>query len=90
MAGSTGLLEAENLILFFEPDDRSAPTRITLQGPTQSGRVTVPKKALLDVAPGKYEVYIIKQQLHQDSTAVVQTSLQTQYYTKSVAVTVNK
>ncbi len=90
LAGSTGLLKAENLIVFFEPDDRSAPTRITLQGPTQSGLVTVPKKALLDVAPGKYQVYMIKQQLHKDSTALVQTSFQTEYFTKSITVTVNK
>ena len=89
-AGTTGLLEAEKLVVFFEPDDRSAPTRITLQGPTQSGRVTIPKKALLDVAPGKYQVYLIKQQLYKDSTSVLQTSLQTEYFTKSIAVTVSK
>lgn len=89
-AGSTGLLEAEKLVVFFEPDDRSSPTRITLQGPTQSGRVTIPKKALLDVAPGKYQVYLVKQQQYKDSTAVLQTSLQTEYFTKSIAITVSK
>jgi len=85
-----GLLEPEILVIFFEPEDRSSPRRISLQGPTRNGRVTLPKKALQDIPFGNYRVYLIKQRLYADSTARLQTSIQAEYFTKSVAVEVRK
>ncbi len=87
-ASATGLQEAENLIIFFEPDDRSTPQRILLQGPTSSGNMSIPKEAMADFIPGPYEVYLIKQQLYQDSLPTLTTSIQTEYFTRSVPVVV--
>lgn len=84
IAGKNALLENENLVFFFEPADRSDPKRILLQGPTASGRVNLPKESLSDLKPGKYEVYFIKQQLHKDSITNLQTSIQTEYFTRSM------
>jgi len=85
-----GLLEHENMLLFFEPEDRSTPRRILLQGPTSTGRVTLPKESIADVKPGEYQLYLVKQGLSKDSTANLQHSIQTEYFTRSVAVTVRE
>lgn len=87
-AAATGLAETENLIAFFEPDDRSAPQQILFQGPTSSGRMVIPKEAMVDILPGKYQVYLIKQQLFRDSIPTLVTSIQTEYFTRSMPVTV--
>ncbi len=87
-AAPSGLLDNENLIAFFEPDDRSDPQRILLQGPTDSGRMTIPKEAMVDFVPGAYHIYLIKQQLYQDSLPTLVTSIQTEYFTRSVPVVV--
>lgn len=83
--GNNALLKNENLVFFFEPADRSEPRRILLQGPTFSGRVNLPKEAMSDIPPGKYEVYLIKQQLYKDSLQHLQTSIQTEYFTRPAA-----
>jgi hypothetical protein len=85
-----GLADNENLVLFLEPKDRSTPKRILLQGPTSTGILTLPKETMKDVKPGKYQAYLIKQQLQKDSTAALQTSLQTEYYTKSIRIVVKE
>ncbi|TXF91469.1 hypothetical protein FUA23_01885 [Neolewinella aurantiaca] len=86
----TGLTENENLVLFLEPKDRSVPKRILLQGPTSTGILTLPKETMTDVKPGRYTAYLIKQQLQKDSTATLKTSLQTEYFTKSIPVEVKE
>jgi hypothetical protein len=89
-AGSTGLLDTEYLEAFFEPEDRSAPRRILLQGPTSSGMLSLPKEALSDIPVGKYQVYLVKQQLHKDSLPNLQSSVQTEYFTNMVPVEVKE
>lgn len=81
VAGEKGLGRQENLEVFFEPTDRSSPQRMLIQGPTSRGTVTLPKLAMGDLKPGQYDVYLVKQQLNQDSTAALQHSLQTEYFT---------
>lgn len=83
---STGLSAEESLIVFFEPKDRSAPERIQLVGPTSTGILTLPKKTLATIPTGEYEIYLIKQQLFKDSTTNLQASIQTEYFTKSVGL----
>ncbi|MEL7159212.1 MAG: hypothetical protein AAFN92_00530 [Bacteroidota bacterium] len=83
-----GLTPAESIVVFFEPADRSSPRRLQLVGPSTSGVLTLPARALADVPPGKYEVYLIKQQLVRDSTEHLRYSLQTEYFTRSKNVTV--
>ena len=83
-----GLADNESLVFFLEPEDRSTPKRILLQGPSNSGVLTLPKQSLADVKPGRYAAYFVKQQLQKDSTASLETSLQTEYFTKSVTVEV--
>jgi hypothetical protein len=89
-AGSTGLLANEYLETFFEPDDRSAPRRILLRGPTSSGILRLPKEALSDIPAGKYQVYLVKQQLQKDSLAQLQSSIQTEYFTRMVPVEIKE
>jgi len=86
----TGLADTESLVFFLEPADRSAPKRILLQGPSNSGVLTLPKASITDVKPGRYSAYFVKQQLHKDSSATLQTSLQTEYCTKSMPVEVKE
>ncbi|MGK0451039.1 MAG: hypothetical protein ACJAXE_001703 [Neolewinella sp.] len=43
-----------------------------------------------DVKPGKYQAYLIKQQLQKDSTSTLESSLQTEYYTKSIPIEVKE
>ncbi|MEM9528769.1 MAG: hypothetical protein AAGA31_19305 [Bacteroidota bacterium] len=84
---AVGLSKHESLVVFFEPKDRhSAPERIQLVGPTSTGTLTLPKKTLANIPAGAYDVYLIKQQLRQDSSAFVRSSLQMEYFTKSVDV----
>lgn len=52
-----GLAEKESLVLFLEPEDRSTPKRILLQGPSNSGILTLPKATMSDVKPGRYAAY---------------------------------
>jgi hypothetical protein len=89
-AGSTGLSATENLVTFFEPEDRSTPRRILLQGPTSSGVLSLPKEALSDIPVGKYQVYLVKQQLHKDSVSTLQSSIQTEYFTRMVPVEIKE
>ena len=89
-AGSTGLLETEYLEAFFESEDRSAPRRILLKGPTSSGIFRLPKEALSNIPAGKYQVYLIKQQLHKDSLSTLQSSIQMEYFTSMVPVEVKE
>lgn len=86
----TGLTDKESLVFFLEPKDRSTPKRILLQGPSNSGILTLPKESMSDVNPGRYTAYFIKQQLQKDSTATLETSLQTEYYTKSIYIEVKE
>ncbi|MEM9258788.1 MAG: hypothetical protein AAGA62_04015 [Bacteroidota bacterium] len=83
---AVGLGEQESLVIFFEPKDRSTPERIQLVGPTSTGTLTLPKKTLANIPAGEYEVYLIKQQLRKDSTALLRASLQTEYFTKAVGL----
>lgn len=84
----TGLTDNEYLELFFEPVDRTKPRRILIKGPTSSGRVTVPRKAMQDIPSGDYQLYLVKTQLSRDSTQALYHSVQTVYFTRSVAVEV--
>ena len=89
-AGNIGLLATENLVAFFEPDNRAAPRRILLQGPTSTGRLSLPKEALSDIPEGKYQVYLVKQQLQKDSLSTLQSSIQTEYFTRMVPVEIKE
>ena len=82
------LTEDENLILFLEPADRGQPRQILLQGPSSTLNFTLPRRALADVAPGAYSAYLILQQLQRDSTAHLDVSFQTEYYTTARPVVV--
>lgn len=90
LAMKSGLQEKESLVFFLEPKDRSTPKRILLQGPSNSGTLTLPKESISDVKPGFYQAYFVKQQLQKDSSATLETSLQTEYFTKSVSVEVKE
>lgn len=81
--GSQALGGQESLLLFFEPTDRSVPHRIQLLGPTSSPTLTVPAKTLEAVPAGTYQVYLVRQGLHKDSTAVLRLSVQTEFFTRS-------
>lgn len=83
-----GLTERESLVIFFEPGDRSTPKRILVTGPTSSGTVSLPFQAIDDIAPGSYEVYLVKQRVFKDQIGNIKTSIQTEYFTESKAVVV--
>lgn len=87
---TAGLEEQESLVIFFEPIDRSNPKRIQLVGPTDTGILTLPKNAMEDIPEGDYQVYLIKQQLFQDSTAYYKASIQTEFFSKNVMVNVRQ
>jgi hypothetical protein len=85
-----GLGENESLVIFFEPVDRGAPKRILVTGPTRRGVVTLPPSALADTPPGDYRVYLVKQQVNRDQRQHVKFSIQTEYFTRDRAVTINE
>lgn len=87
---NAGLADNESLVLFFEPEDRSAPRRIQLLGPTSTGQFTLRKEVFADIPTGVYEVYLVKQQLQKDSTTSIISSLQTEYFTKATTVEIIK
>jgi len=86
---AAGLAASESVVLFFEPEGRSAPHRIQLIGPTDTGVLTLPAKTLADVSPGTYRAYLIKQQLAKDSTKQLSYSLQTEFFTRTRSVRVS-
>ncbi len=83
-----GLTARESLVIFFEPGDRSTPKRILVTGPTSTGKVSLPTRAIDDIAPGQYEVYLVKQRLFKDQIGTTKTSIQTEYFTESKNVVV--
>ncbi|PHK98592.1 hypothetical protein CGL56_08955 [Neolewinella marina] len=83
-----GLTEMESLVLFFEPTDRSTPKRILVTGPTATGTVSLPTSAIDDIAPGDYEVYLVKQRLFKDQIRTLRASIQTEFFTRSAPVSV--
>lgn len=83
-----GLRDRESLVLFLEPADGGAPKRLLIAGPTASGTVTLPTSAILDVKPGDYSAYIIKQQLFKRATDRLKISMQTEYFTPTKPLTV--
>ncbi len=83
-----GLTEAESLVIFFEPGDRSTPRRILVTGPTSSGTISLPTSAIDDISPGAYEVYLVKQRLFKDQIRTLKASVQSEYFTRSRPVTV--
>ncbi len=85
-----GLTDRESLVFFLEPKDRSTPKRVLLQGPSNSGILTLPKESISDVKPGQYTAYFVKQQLQKDSTGTLETSLQTEYFTTSIPIEVKE
>lgn len=87
---TTGLTASESLVLFLEPVDRSAPRRIQLLGPTDSGQLTLRKEVFADVPAGNYQLYLVKQQLQKDSTADLKASMQLEYFTRSIPVEVRE
>ncbi|MFK8161444.1 MAG: hypothetical protein AB8H12_03190 [Lewinella sp.] len=89
-ACNTGLQASENLVAFFEPDNRSTPRRILLQGPSSTGMLSLPKEALADIPAGNYQVYLVKQQLYKDSLSTLQSSVQTEYFTRMVPVEIKE
>ena len=89
-AMKTSLSDTESLVFFLEPEDRSTPKRILLQGPSNTGTLTLPKESIADVSPGKYQAYFVRQQLQKDSSATLETSLQTEYFTRPVPVEVKE
>ncbi|NJC26339.1 hypothetical protein [Neolewinella antarctica] len=86
--GRSALGEGESLLYFFESTDRSAPRQIQILGPTASNVVTLPKAAVSTIAPGEYELYLIKQKLVKDSTSKLRSSFQLAFYTNTKPVTV--
>ncbi|WP_116127452.1 hypothetical protein [Lewinella sp. IMCC34183] len=84
-----GLTELESLVVFFEPADRSTPKRILVTGPTEGGTVSLPSSAVDDIAPGNYEVYLVKQRLFKDQIRTLRASVQSEYFTRSRSVIVN-
>lgn len=83
-----GLTDKESLVMFFEPTDNSTPKRILITGPTETGTVSLPVSAIDDIAAGNYEVYFVKQRLFKDQIRTLRASIQTEYFTRSVPVTV--
>lgn len=86
--GSEPLKDTESLELFFEPTERAEPKRIQLRGPTAGATFNLPSPAMSDLKNGEYTVYLIKQQLHRDSLPAFTSSVQTEYFTRSVRVQV--
>jgi hypothetical protein len=87
----SGLAANENLVLFFEPGDAGGqPRRILVQGPTSSGNVSIPKHVLTDIAPGDYQFYLIKQKLFRDSLPLLKVSLQAEYFSPTISLTVTE
>lgn len=88
--GSAPLAPGENLILFLEPTDRSAPRQFLLEGPTVSADFQLPAPATKNIPPGTYGAYLIKQQLLRDTLPGVIASVQTEYFTRTVDVRVTE
>ena len=84
----TPLRYGESIVFFFEPLDRSAPQRIQFLGPSQTGTITLKRETLEGLEHDDYDLYLVRQGLARDSTAHLQTSLQTEYISATKRITV--
>lgn len=82
--GAHPLGKGESLIVFFEPDDRSArPRRIVIAGPTNTPTVSIPIAALTDVPFGKYDTYLVKQGIIKSESPELISAITYQYHSAS-------
>ncbi|MEM9834931.1 MAG: hypothetical protein AAF828_00430 [Bacteroidota bacterium] len=89
--GTQPLAENESIIVFFEPEDRQqAPRRIIVAGPTLNNQISLPATAMKDVAPGKHQVYLIKQQIAKDTLVNAFTSIQLAYHSRTKGIEVRE
>ena len=79
----------QNLIVFFEPDDRRLPPRrILVDGPIADPDLRIPATAFTDLVPASYRVYLIGQQLLRDSLPGLRYSIQAEYFSDEKPVLV--
>lgn len=88
-AGTQALTADENIVVFFEPEDRSErPRRIVVAGPTASEKITLPSTTLEDIPTGRHSVYLIKQKIARDTLEGVIAATQLSYHTRTKSVEV--
>lgn len=88
-AGRQALAADENLVVFFEPNQRSqSPRRIVVAGPTATDKISLPANTLEGVPPGQYQVYFVKQKLAKSKQDGLSSAIQVAYHTRSKPVLV--
>ncbi len=86
-AGRQALAADENIVVFFEPEQRSqSPRRIVVAGPTTNDKISLPANTLEGILPGQYQVYFIKQKLAKSQQDGLASAIQLAYHTRSKPV----
>ena len=76
-----GLSENESLVVVLQPGARGDEKRILLTGPTRQGTMTLTSSMLEDIDPGRYTVYLTKQQRFRDQQHYLRVNLLAEYFT---------
>lgn len=88
-AARQALAADENIVVFFEPAERSqSPRRIVVAGPTTNNKISLPANTLEGIPPGQYQVYFIKQKLAKSKQDGLSSAIQVAYHTRSKPVLV--
>lgn len=89
VAGTQPLAANENIVVFYEPDDRnSPPRRIVVAGPSSNNRIVLPANTVQDFPVGSGRIYLVKQQLAKDTLDGVHSAIQLSYHTRLKKITV--
>lgn len=88
-AGHQALAADENIVVFFEPENRSqSPRRIVVAGPTSNDKISLPANTLESIPPGQYQVYLVKQKLAKSTQEGVSSAIQLAYHSRSKSLLV--
>ncbi len=86
------LVAGESILLFFSPTGGpdSRPRKILIPGPTNGNRFRVPTPALGALVPGRYELYLVKEQRINRDTLNLQLSSLVEFYSRTINVEVTE
>lgn len=87
--GNKRLQLGESIVVFFEPEDRTAKARrVIVAGPSSSNYISIPTEAMTNIAPGNHSVYLVKQSISRDTIPGLVSAVTFQYHTRTQPVRV--
>ncbi len=84
------LAAGESILLFFSPTDGPdrQPRKVLIPGPTNGNRFRVPTPALGALLPGRYDLYLVKEQRVKRDTLNLRLATLVEFYSRTISVEV--